>query len=113
MNINKESYSEFIKDEYELSFVLALEDEELLFNTNLTTLKNHLSSLENKGFIEKFSHEDNRFHVITEKYLINLMVLHNGDVCQYTVNKKTNNKANYSRRMFTEAVISTFNKYVL
>ncbi|WP_342598809.1 hypothetical protein MHB48_15235 [Psychrobacillus sp. FSL H8-0483] len=113
MIINKENYSEFIKDEYELSFVLALEDDELLFDTNLTTLKNHLSSLKNKGFIEKFSHEDNRFHVITEKYLINLKVLHNGDVCQYTINKKTQNKGNYSRRMFPEAIINTFNKFVL
>lgn len=112
MNINKENYSEFIKDERELEFVLSMEEETKRVGQVIATLEKYLELRKAIGEVEKFSIEENRFEIVTPRYNIYLLVLHNGDVCQYTINKKTNKSANYSRRMFFESVLDTLNKYI-
>lgn len=111
MNFNKENYSEFIKDEHELEFVLALEEELTRVNQLLFALEKYLEDKKTKGDVLNYSIVENRLEIDAPRYTIFLLVLHNGDVCQYTVNKKNKTKANYSRRMYFESVLSALNKY--
>ena len=111
MIINKEEYTEFIKDEYELEFVNALEEEKDTVNYILIALEKLLDGKRVRGEINNFSIQGNRIMVDAPRYLIHMLVLHNGDVCQYTVNKKTNQKANYIRRMFFQSVLDNLDKY--
>ncbi|MFB5088638.1 hypothetical protein PGC35_15760 [Psychrobacillus sp. PGGUH221] len=112
MIINKENYSEFIKDERELEFVLGMEEETERVNQVMSALKKYLEIKQTTGSIETFSTEENRFEIVTSRYNIYLLVLHNGDVCQYTINKKIKKPANYSRRMYFESVLDTLNKFI-
>lgn len=112
MNINKDNYSEFIKDDYELSFVLGMDDEEERVDNILIMLKKIIDEKKLSGDVNYYFIEGNRLEINTSKYIIHLLVLHNGDVCQYTVNKKTDYKGNYTRRMIFESVLDTLNKYI-
>ena len=112
MNYNKENYSEFIKDERELEFVLGMEEETKRVSQVLATLTKYLEIRKAIGEVKDFSIEGNRFEIETERYFIFILVLHNADVCQYTINKKTNTKANYSRRMYFESIIDTLDKFI-
>ena len=112
MIINKENYEEFISDEYEMSFVLGLDEEPRMVEQRYEELIRVLEKLEENKNIIAFSFKENRFEVETQRYFIYLLILHYGDVCQYTINKQTRKRANYSRRMFSEPVVNTLNKFV-
>ena len=111
MNISKENYSEFIKDEYELEFILGLEEELERVNLLLDILKNHLEHKKSMGDILNYSIQENKLEIDAPRYTIFLLVLHNGDVCQYTNNKKNKTNANYSRRMTYQSALDTLDKY--
>lgn len=114
MIIDRELYSEFIKDEYKLEFVLSLEEEPRIVSQILSTLEKHLKFLVKKGEVETFSLKENRFEIDTQRYVIYILVLHSGDVYLYTMNKKTNYKANYDKRMGldSEAVLNMVEKFI-
>jgi len=111
MNINRDNYSEFIKDDRELQFVLALEEDSQV-NLILHSLENHLQMNKVSGNVENFTIDGNRLEIETSRYNIFLLVLHNGDVCQYTINKRTKKPANYSRRMSYFSAIETLNDFI-
>ncbi|MFJ8063313.1 hypothetical protein ACIQYS_01595 [Psychrobacillus sp. NPDC096426] len=112
MNINRENYSEFIKDERELEFVLMLDEESTRVDQVLYTLKKYLEIKKSIGDILNYSIQENRLEIDAPRYTIFALVLHTGDVCQYTINKKNKTKANYSRRMIFESVLDTIDKYL-
>ena len=112
MNINREDYSEFIKDERELEFVLMLEEDSTRVNQVLYTLKKYLELKKTIGEVLNYSIENNRLEIDAPRYTIFMLVTHTGDVCQYTINKKNKTKANYSRRMIFESVLDTLDKYL-
>lgn len=74
----------------------------------------YLKFLDIKGDIENFSLEENQFEINTPRYAIYILVLHSGDVFQYTINKKTSYKANYDKRMGldSEAVLKMIEKFI-
>ena len=111
MNINKENYSEFIKVERELELVLMLEEDSTRVNQVLYTLKKYLEHKKTRGDILNYSIQENRLEIDAPRYTIFLLVLHSGDVCQYTINKKNKTKANYSRRMIFESVLNTLDNF--
>ncbi|MEK5215258.1 hypothetical protein [Psychrobacillus sp. FSL H8-0487] len=99
MIIDKEIYREFIKDEYKLQFYLGEDEEPEIVSQILSIIIRYLKSLDEEGDIENFSFEGNRFEINTPRYLIYILVIHSGDVFRYTLNKKTNRKVNYDKRM--------------
>ncbi|MEK5208125.1 hypothetical protein [Psychrobacillus sp. FSL H8-0510] len=112
MNIKREDYSEFIKDERELEFVLMLEEDPTRVNQVLYTLKKYLELKKTIGEVLNYTIQENRFEIDAPRYAIFMLVTHTGDVCQYTINKKNKTKANYSRRMIFESVLDTVDKYL-
>lgn len=78
----------------------------------MSVLKKYLEFKKAVGNVENFSIEENRLEIVSPRYDIYMLVLHNGDVCQYTINKKTNKQANYSRRMIFESVLDTLDKFI-
>ena len=110
--INREDYGEFIKDERKFEFVLSLEEKKRVRQI-LFTLEKYLEiSKKTGGDIKSFSIKGNRIEIDASKYIIHMLVLHIGDVCQYTINKKTNHKGNYSRRFHYESIVDTLNKFI-
>ena len=99
MFINREEYSEFIKDDYKMQFVLSLEEEKEIVSRIINIIKNYLEALKQEDKIETYSLVGNRFEIKAHKYDIYVLVLHCGDVYQYTINKRTKKKANYDKRM--------------
>lgn len=112
MIINKDNYSEFFKSEEDIKKVLSHSDDPTKVGQVIYFLNIYLAELVTKGDIISFSINDNRFEVHTEKYVINMLVIHSGDVCFYTINKSTNYKGNYQRKMFFRAVIDYLNNLI-
>ncbi len=112
MNIDRGNYSEFIKDDKELKLMLGLSGDSEHVNNVLHALENHLQINKVSGDLENFIIEENRLEIETSRYTIYMLVLHNGDVCQYTVNKRTKKSANYSRRMSFISVIETLDNFL-
>lgn len=112
LNIDIESYKEFIKDERELEFVLGLTEETILVDQKMTALQLHLEHKKNAGEVFNYFIRENRIEVDASRYTIYLLVLHNGDVCQYTLNKRSETRANYSRRMYFRATLDTLDKFI-
>lgn len=112
MNINRGNYGEFIKDDNELKFVLGTEKDPEKVVLVLQFLQNHLQLNKTLGNVENFSIEENRIEIETSRYTIYMLVLHSGDVSQYTINKRTNKPANYSRRMFFNSALDTLDNYL-
>jgi len=112
MRITRDNYSEFIIDNREIEFVVGMKEDTERVNQVLSVLKKYLEFKKIMRNIEKFSIEDNRLEIVSPRYDIYMLVLHNGDVCQYTINKKTKKRANYSRRMFFESVLDTLDKFI-
>lgn len=112
MRISRVNYSEFIKDNGELEFVIGMKDDTERVNQVLSVLKKYLEFKKAVGDVESFSIDENRIEIDSLRYNINMLVLHNGDVSQYTINKKTKMRANYSRRMIFESVLDTLEKYI-
>ncbi|HWJ80181.1 MAG TPA: hypothetical protein VNR61_19120 [Niallia sp.] len=112
MKFNTDEYKEFIKDESELNFMVTYDEQpddvELVYKGIKMFLD---SSLRNKE-INNYTIVENRIEIDAKKYYIHMLILHSGDVCQYTINKKTNYKGNYSRRMFPRAVIDTMMNFI-
>lgn len=79
---------------------------------NILFLENLLSDLESKNVIEYYEKDGAEYKVRAARYDIHLRVLHFGDVVQYTVNRKTNNKANYAKGMMRYAIKNNLMKYV-
>ena len=69
MNINKEDYSEFIKDDRKMQFVLSLEDEPEIVSRIITILKKHLEVLKREGEIDGFSVVGNRFEINAQEMI--------------------------------------------
>jgi len=111
MNINRDNYSEFIKDDRELKFVLSLKEDENVGHV-LHALNHHLQMNKVSGNVENFTIDGNRLEIETSRYNIFMLVLHNGDVCQYTINKRTKKPANYTRRMSFFSTLETLNNYI-
>ena len=112
MRITRDNYSEFIIDNRELEFVVGMKEDTERVNQVLSVLKKYLEYKKAMGNIENFSIGKNRLEIVSERYDIYMLVLHNGDVCQYTINKKTKKQANYSRRMIFESVLDTLDKFI-
>ena len=112
MTINRDNYSEFIKSEKELKLMLGLSGDSEHVNNVLHALENYLQINKVSGDLENFNIKENRLEIETSRYIIYMLVLHNGDVCQYTVNKRTKKSANYSRRMRFTSVIDTLNNFL-
>lgn len=110
--INRDTYSEFIKDEKKLQSILHHDEVTSRISQILYVLKYYLENYKITDEIKNYSIKGNRIEVDTEKYIICMLVLHTGDVCQYTINKKTKHKGNYNRRMNPVAVMETLNKYI-
>lgn len=111
MNINKEDYSEFIKDEYKLEFVLGLDEESIKVNQVMQYLRKYLELEKSRGNVRNYSIQENRLEIDAPRYTIFLLVLHSGDVCQYTINKKNKTKGNYSRRMTFQSALDTLDGF--
>lgn len=112
MRITRDNYSEFIIDNRELEFVVGMKEDTERVNQVLSVLKKYLEFKKAVGNVENFSIKQNRLEIASLRYDIYMLVLHNGDVCQYTINKKTTKKANYSRRMIFESVLDTLEKFI-
>jgi len=111
MNINKEDYREFIKDEYKLEFVLGLDEESIKVKQVMQYLRKYLELEKSNGNVRNYSIQENRLEIDAPRYTIFLLVLHTGDVCQYTINKKNKTKANYSRRMTFQSALDTLDGF--
>lgn len=112
MRITRANYSEFIIDNSELEFVIGMEEDTVRVSQILSVLKKYLEYKKALGNVEDFSIEENRLEIVSARYDIYMLVLHNGDVCQYTINKKSKKRANYSRRMIFESVLDTLDKFI-
>jgi len=112
MRITRDNYSEFIMDNRELEFVIGMKEDTERVSQILSALKKYIEFKKMVGNVENFLIEENRLEIVSPRYVIFMLVLHNGDVCQYTINKKTNKQANYSRRMIFESVLDTLEKFI-
>lgn len=112
MNFNREEYSEFIKSEKELNLMLALDENEEHAELILNMLKDHLENKKTTGDVLDYSIRENRIEIDAPRYNIFMLILHNGDVCYYTINKKLKQKGNYDRKMRFFSLIDNLNKYL-
>ena len=112
MRITRDNYSEFIIDNRELEFVVGMKEDIERVSQVLSALKRYLEFKKVVGNVGEFSVVENRLEIVSPKYEIYMLVLHNGDVCQYTIHKKSKKQANYSRRMIFESVIDTLDKFI-
>ena len=71
-----------------------------------------LAELETRGDIEYYEREGAEYKVRTQRYDIFLRLLHFGGVVQYTINRKTNLKANYDKGMKLFAIQKNIEKYL-
>ena len=108
----EEDYRLFVKSEAELKkWVLYWENMELVV-LNKIYLEEMLSTLEYDGTIEYYERDGATYKVRTSRYDVYLRLLHFGHVAQYTINHKTNKKANYSKSMFSNASYTYLVKFL-
>lgn len=85
----KEDYRPYFKSEDELNWWLSFPDNVTFATLNKLLLEELLVKLESEDAIEYFNH-----------------------VAQFTINHKTNKKANYSKSMFSDAIRNNLVKYL-
>lgn len=79
---------------------------------NKICLEAKLSTLEFDGLIEYYEQDGPTYKVRTSRYDIYLRLLHFGHVAQYTINHKTNKKANYSKSRSRYAINNNLDKFL-
>lgn len=110
-----EEYRPYFKDEESLEMWLDYPDDKDDLKTvalNKLFLENLLEKLESERAIEFYERDGTEYKVRTSRYDVYMKLLHFGDVAQYTVNRKTNRKANYSKSMFRYAIQNNLEKYL-
>lgn len=105
-------YSEYIKNEGDLRYILNLPEDSMLSHAHFLALTDYLKKLQENKII-KYKYEDDFFEIETLKYTIKLIILHSSDYCFYTKNKKTGKSGNYTRKLKFEAVKNALEKYIL
>ena len=109
----KESlYSEYIKNESDLRYILNLPEDSMLRHGHFLALTDHLKKLQENKII-KYKYEGDLFEIKSLKYTIKLIILHSSDYCFYTKNTKTGKTGNYTRKLKFDAVKNALEKYIL
>lgn len=108
----KEDYRPYLKSEEELNMWVSYPDNLNFAVLNKLVLEEYLDKLESEGTIEYYDREGAEYIVRTSRYDVYLRLLHFGHVAQYTVNHKTNSKANYSKGMFSNAIRNNLVKFL-
>lgn len=108
----KEEYRLYFKSEEELNMWVSFPENMNLVVLNKLTLEKYLCKLESEGAIEYYDQDETTYKVCTARYDIYLRLLHFGHVAQYTINRKTNKKANYSKSMFGNAIYNNLVKFL-
>ena len=108
----KEEYRPYFKSEEELNMWVSFPENMNLAVFNKLILEKYLCELESEGAIEYYDQDGATYKVRTARYDIYLRLLHFGHVAQYTINHKTNKKANYSKSMFRNAIYNNLVKFL-
>lgn len=110
----EEDYRLFVKSEAddELNYWLSYSENMELVVLNKIYLEERLSTLEYDGAIEYFERDGATYKVRTSRYDVYLRLLHFGHVVLYTINHKTNRKANYSKGMFSHTIFNILVKFL-
>ncbi|MFE6167511.1 hypothetical protein ACFVP8_06465 [Viridibacillus arvi] len=103
-------YSEFIPEK-DMKFVMSLKKEPIYIENHKAALLDFLMDARASG---KCTHtqKDNLFEIDAEKYIIKILIIHSGDACFFTINKKTGYKGNIGRRMFTYNVQNYLGNFI-
>lgn len=59
-----------------------------------------------------YSQKENLFEIDAKRYIIKVLVIHTGDACCFTINKRTGNIVNRRRMLFTEATENYLETYL-
>ena len=108
----KEDYRPYLKSEEELNMWVSYPDNLNFAVLNKLVLEEYLDKLESEGTIEYYDREGAEYIVRTSRYDVYLRLLHFGHVAQYTINHKTNKKANYSKSMLRNAIYNNLVKFL-
>ena len=108
----KEDYRPYFKSEEELNKWVSFPEDMNHVVANKLALEQYLCELESEGAIEYYDQDGATYEVRTARYDIYLRLLHFGDVAQYTINRKTNKKANYSKSMLRDAIYNNLVKFL-
>ena len=112
-NVTRElEYRPYSKSEDELNMWVSLPDNMKAVVVNKVFLESLLEKLETQGAIEYYERDGAEYKVRTQRYDIYLRLLHFGGVAQYTVNRKTKQKANYAKGMKLFAIQNNIEKYL-
>ena len=107
----KEDYRPYLKSEEELNMWVSYPDNLNFAVLNKLVLEEYLDKLESEGTIEYYDREGAEYIVRTSRYDVYLRLLHFGHVAQFTINRKTNKKANYSKSMLRNAIYNNLVKF--
>ena len=108
----EEDYRSFVKSDEDLNCWLSYPENMKLVVFNKIFLEEKLSNLEFDGAIAHYERDGAAYKVRTPRYEIYLRFLHFGHVAQYTINRKTNKKGNYSKSMFYPAIYNNLVKFL-
>ena len=108
----KEDYRPYFKSEDELNKWVSFPVNINFAVLNKLILEEYLCKLESDGAIEYYDQEGATYKVRTSRYDVYLRLLHFGHIAQYTINHKTNKKANYSKGMFSHAIYNNLVKFL-
>lgn len=112
----KEDYRPYFRSEKELQEWIDLPiDDDYPFNTAYIykrDLTDYLYGLKVSGDIISIKRDEVEYRVITSRYEIYLRILHTGHVVMYTVNRKTNRKANYTKAYEWVAIKNNIERYL-
>ncbi|MGE7604919.1 type II toxin-antitoxin system HicB family antitoxin [Peribacillus sp. NPDC097675] len=103
-------YGEFVLEK-DMNFVMNLEPDNIHIERHKEVIGSFLKYAELKGQCTYFQ-KDNLFEIDAKRYIIKILVIHSGDACGFTINKRTGNIVNRRRMLYTEATENYLETYL-
>ncbi len=102
-------YGEFVLEKD--NFLMDMETDNIQIERQKAVIDSFLKNAELKGQCT-YSQKENLFEIDAKRYIIKVLVIHTGDACCFTINKRTGNIVNRRRMLFTEATENYLETYL-